>query len=723
MVRIADGAFSVCNGLRQFTVVSGNKQYSCQDGVLFNKSGSKLICYPRGKTGAYSIPSTVTDIVDSAFSGCTGLTSVTISSTVTSIGDYAFNFCQNLPTVTIPSSVTNIGAMAFCYCWGLTSVSIPAGVRNIGDSAFANCSALDKITVDSGNGQYVGKDGVLFTKSGDRLLCCPAGKSGAYTVPSSVVRIENQAFSGCIRLTKVTIPSSVASIGQGAFNNCSASLYDTTIVPGVRLLDGWAIGPADYSLSGALDLTGVRAIADGAFGWNDGLTSVAIPSGVTRIGNQAFSGCTALASVTIPSTVTSIGEFAFSECRSLPSLAIPSSVTNIGPGAFYWCEGLSTVEIPSGLTSIEDSVFAGCSSLATMTIPSSVTNIGNDAFSWCGLDKVTIPAGVARIGNRAFSPCFGLTQITVASGNKRYSGKDGVLFNKSGGELLCCPGGKTGVYAIPSGVTNIGFEAFAYCSGLTAVTIPSGVASIGDGAFQGCEGLVTVAIPDSVERIGLDAFNETSLYDTRSLAGVWLVDGWAMRPEAYESFPGALVLTGVRGIAEQSFMYCSGLTSVTIPENARHIGSWAFSYCNDLATVRILSSEASIGENVFEACPALKTLYSPGTWKAKYVDGKLWSVYAGVPAGCSIVYDSSEAQLELSASERSFTSSSSSGQQLGGTANVAWTATSSAAWLTVKTASGSGNGTITYDVAANAGTGSRTGTITVAGRESRGRSR
>ncbi len=55
------------------------------------------------------IPNGVANIGDYAFSGCSGLTSITIPNSVTSIGYAAFKGCTGLTSITIPNSVTCIG--------------------------------------------------------------------------------------------------------------------------------------------------------------------------------------------------------------------------------------------------------------------------------------------------------------------------------------------------------------------------------------------------------------------------------------------------------------------------------------------------------------------------------------------------------------------------------------------------------------------------------------
>jgi hypothetical protein len=183
---IGNNVFNNCCGLTNINVDAVNANYASDNGVLFNKIKTTLLKYPASKVGtSYIIPNSVTSIGNSAFEGCSGLRSVTISERVTNIGDYAFNGCSGLSVVTIPEEVTNIGNHAFNGCSGLTAVTIPEGVTNIGNSAFNGCSGLT-----------------------------------AVTIPKEVKSIGTWAFYGCSALTSVNIPKGVRKIGNGAFKNC-----------------------------------------------------------------------------------------------------------------------------------------------------------------------------------------------------------------------------------------------------------------------------------------------------------------------------------------------------------------------------------------------------------------------------------------------------------------------------------------------------------------------
>ena len=279
----------------------------------------------------------VTRIGSSAFSGCTGLTSITIPDSVTSIGGEAFYKCTGLTSITIPDSVTSIAYCAFYKCTGLTRVTIGNGVTSIGRYAFEDCSSLTSIII-----------------------------------PDGVTSIGSCAFENCRSLTSITIPDSVTSIGYCAFYKCTC-------------LTSITIG------------NGVTSIGYEAFYGCAGLTSITIPDRVTSIGSSAFEGCSSLTSITIGNGVTSIGYDAFSGCTGLTSITIPDSVTSIGWGAFYGCSSLTSITIPDGVTHIGNSAFKGCSSLTSITIPDGVTSIRSSAFYVCkSLTSITFTGTKAQ---------------------------------------------------------------------------------------------------------------------------------------------------------------------------------------------------------------------------------------------------------------------------------------------------------------------------------------
>lgn len=69
---------------------------------------------------------------------------VTIPYGVTVIPTSAFAY-KNITKVSIPNSVTEIKDAAFTECSNLSEVTMPDSVRSIGSSAFCNCTSLKEI--------------------------------------------------------------------------------------------------------------------------------------------------------------------------------------------------------------------------------------------------------------------------------------------------------------------------------------------------------------------------------------------------------------------------------------------------------------------------------------------------------------------------------------------------------------------------------------------------
>jgi hypothetical protein len=133
---IGDGAFAGCFSLFSITVDTNNQFFSSVTGVLFDKNQTRLIQYPAGLGGSYTVPNGVSSIGTDAFGGCTNLTRVTIPNSVTNFGNEAFFGCISLTNVTIPSSVASIWMWAFGHCSNLTKAYFEGNAPNADNTIF-----------------------------------------------------------------------------------------------------------------------------------------------------------------------------------------------------------------------------------------------------------------------------------------------------------------------------------------------------------------------------------------------------------------------------------------------------------------------------------------------------------------------------------------------------------------------------------------------------------
>lgn len=120
---------------------------------------------------------------------------------------------------TVKYGITSIGDSAFSGCSGMTELTLPNSVTSIGNYAFSDCSGLEKITVDRGNKRYDSWgncNSIIETGTNTLIVGCKNS-----VIPNSVRSIGDCAFYGCSGLTKLTLPNSVRSIGDGAFSGCS----------------------------------------------------------------------------------------------------------------------------------------------------------------------------------------------------------------------------------------------------------------------------------------------------------------------------------------------------------------------------------------------------------------------------------------------------------------------------------------------------------------------
>ena len=360
------------------------------------------------------------EIYKYAFSGCSGLTSITIPDSIKTINNSTFSGCTGLTRIVIPNSITTIDSGAFYGCSRLNSVTLGNNVTSIGTNAFNSCGKLVEVINNSslniqkgfyggnayiygyigfyalnikkgGNSDIVNKDGFLFyTHEGKNYLLGYIGTETELTLPQSYngqnYEIYKYAFYKCSGLTSVTIPDSVTSIGSSAFSGCS------------------------------------------------GLTSITIPDSVTSIGDSAFLSCERLITVSIGKGITSIGNSAFNYCDKLVEIINNSSLNIKCQSSDYGGIGENALCIKNGgysdIVNKNEYLFytyGGINYLlgyigteTELTLPDSYNGqnyeIYKYAFYYCsGLTSVTIGNSVTSIGWWSFNVCLGLTSITISN--------------------------------------------------------------------------------------------------------------------------------------------------------------------------------------------------------------------------------------------------------------------------------------------------------------------
>lgn len=236
---LGEGIFVGSNNVKSIEVQEDSPYFTDVDGVLYNKTLTKLYYYPIAKSSSsYTMEPTVTEIMYGAFANNKTLEEINIASSVKTINAYAF------------------------YGIGVNSITLPKSLRTFYSSSFTSPS-LKELKLEEGiSGYYIDENGALCSTN-KVLLVYPAGRDATeYTTNNKVTRIFNGAFAECNNLKSITVTNNVTAIDQYAFELCK-NLTSVTLPSTVSEL-----GVGTFYGCTSLDLT--------------------VPDTVTTIGDRAF---------------------------------------------------------------------------------------------------------------------------------------------------------------------------------------------------------------------------------------------------------------------------------------------------------------------------------------------------------------------------------------------------------------------------------------------------
>ena len=304
------------SGLEKITAHPESTVFSTDsNGVLYNFDQTELIAYPAGRYySSFTVPSTVETIKANAFANATNLTSISFptgsSAKLATIENSAFSGCTGLRSVTIPITVKEIGTSAFSGCTAMTSLTF-TGYNSTSETSKSNCATI-------GNSAFRG---------------CTA--LTAVTTPNSLTSIGNNAFSGCTKLATLTLNNGLESIGDSAFEGDTAitaiNIPDSVTALGQKAFKGCSAA-ATLKISKNLE-----EIKMETFHSCTSLTSAIIPTGVKTLANSIFYGCTGLVEANIPNSVTTMGTYMFHNCTSLEKAVVSNKITTVQNNTFYGC--------------------------------------------------------------------------------------------------------------------------------------------------------------------------------------------------------------------------------------------------------------------------------------------------------------------------------------------------------------------------------------------------
>ena len=673
---IGVSAFRGCTALTSIiipdsvTFIDSSAFYDCEN-LIFNEydnayylgnSDNPYVALVKAKDGSIhscEINSNCRLILNSAFGGCTSLTSITIPDSVTSIGTEAFYNCTSLSHVYINDleSWCNISFSGYVsnpmyyshslYLNGelLTELIIPNTITEIKDYCFAACGSIRKAII-----------------------------------PDSVTRIGYQSFRYCDHMTSLTLGRNVTIINSDAFINCyrlveiinnsnlllfpntagvgNLTTYAKQIITSeayskllttndghVLYLDNEEVYYIDYiGNERFVELpSSVTIINDYALRHIKQLNKVIIPKNVKKIGTEAFGYCYALfevinkSSLPLASGISGYGEIG-KYAQRITNVDNDNSIVTTDDGFIIYDDGdkvylldyvgeETDIVIPNYVDEIYNYVLYESQTITSVIIPNSVSKVGERAFDNCPNLIYKEENGLYYLGNED-NPYLVLMKTTSNSdldcyinenckiiGSRAFDGKrfQSVIIPDN----VVTIGPRAFYYSnvqnvlIGCGVETIDYQAFYYSS-IESIVIPNSVKTIGFQAFGYCSSLTSIIVGNSVESIGFDGFRGCT-----ALTSIALPDSLVfLGAEAFANctrLESVSIGNGLASLIDETFYGCKALTNVLLGSGMRIVDDFAFGDCTALTNVVIPNGTEVLGIRAFCGCTSLESISLPNT--------------------------------------------------------------------------------------------------------------
>lgn len=263
----------------------------------------------------------------------------------------------------------------------ISTADFTASVSGLADSSIVDLKIPSEVTFKSRKLQVIRIDDNAFKNSNIESL----------SVPSSVVKIGDNAFQKCPLLKEAYLAEGLQTLGESCFSECEqlskVNLPSTLIsIPSHAFYE-------DSKLT-QCSLKNVEDIGSYAF-WGTGIAKMTIPNGCKQIGEYSFSYMKNLEEITLPSNLETIPNDCFRGCSNLKEITLPVSLRELGNYAFYYCSSLKEFNLPQSLETMGDHVLDGCPLVTELVIPDNVTSIG--FYNYANLKSITFGTGLSGL--------------------------------------------------------------------------------------------------------------------------------------------------------------------------------------------------------------------------------------------------------------------------------------------------------------------------------------
>lgn len=614
--------------LESITVDENNANFKVdtKHKALLSKDGTVFYQYTNLQAlKNYTIPASVTKLVESSFHTCTNSTSLLH-------GDSIYIY--------VPGTITD-AHNAFGYVEGyiVFEQQDVSGIQNIfmaakdlkvfvkTDEAYAKFKSTyyteEEFKTDRDKYHYcagvyrlptrsITKDGLVYTSTAGEdvpyYIGTPYHLSGvAEGNTATELTIPNKLTDYDVKVTGIAANALNGSVAQTVNIGAGIETIDATALSGLTLTTVNVVeGNTNFSsLNGVLynkEQTTLLLYPQGQG------SPFALPESLTAIGDNAFPGSKETHPLNLTSTLTTpptLGTTPFSRVKGIYVDETLRSTYDL-----QWSDYASLIQTvyPASLqadgltlTRNEDKTytitgFASEAPSGEWSVPGSLTNedvctykVTGIAANFCqensSLTTVTIPAAITTIGAGAFAGCSNEAfAINVAAENRNYASQAGALYDK----------GLTTLYAVPAHATTIDFPASLTAidnqafigSKLTTLHLTAGISNVDHTIFNACTGLTAIT---AAEDNTVFAAEDNILYNKTKTT---------------------LLLSAKKSNAK-----------VNVPSTVTRIGAGAFGNCSDLTLVcsqarpPLLGTDALTGVTKVYVNDADKAAYEATAWK------------------------------------------------------------------------------------------------------------